>query len=76
MFRAIICSSSGGQIVYIQHLVSSLSISGRGGRAVHRLRELCDAKQAKQIYQYKKAKIKFYKNNAAIWYNETYKVKQ
>jgi len=39
MFRAIICSSSGGQIVYIQDIVSSLSISGRGGRAVHRLRE-------------------------------------
>jgi len=39
MFRAILCSSSGGQIVCIQHLVSSLSMSGRGGRAVHRLRE-------------------------------------
>jgi len=29
MFRAISCSSSGGQIVFIQHLVSSLSISDR-----------------------------------------------
>ena len=27
MFRAISCSSSGGQIVLIQHLVSSLSVS-------------------------------------------------
>jgi hypothetical protein len=35
MFRAIICSPSGGQIVYIQHLVSSLSIGERGGRALH-----------------------------------------
>jgi hypothetical protein len=39
MFRAKICSSSGGKIVYIQHLVSSLSIHERGGSAVHRLRE-------------------------------------
>jgi hypothetical protein len=37
MFRAILCSSSGGQIVCIQHTVSSLSMSGRGGRAVHTL---------------------------------------
>ena len=35
MFRAISCSSSGGQIVLIQHLVSSLSVSDR---PVHRLR--------------------------------------
>jgi hypothetical protein len=32
MFRALLCSSSGGQIVLIQHLVSSLSV---GGRPVH-----------------------------------------
>jgi hypothetical protein len=36
MFRAIFCSSSGGQIVLIQHLVSSLSVSDR---PVHRLRK-------------------------------------
>jgi len=29
MFRAILCSSSGGQIVLLQHLVSSLSVNGR-----------------------------------------------
>ena len=29
MFRATPCSSSGGQIVLIQHLVQSLSLSGR-----------------------------------------------
>jgi len=29
MFRAISCSSSGGQIVLIQHMVSSLSVSDR-----------------------------------------------
>ena len=29
MFRAISCSSSGGQIVLIQRLVSSLSVSDR-----------------------------------------------
>ena len=36
MFRAISCSSSGGQIVSIQHLVSSLSVSDC---PVHRLRK-------------------------------------
>jgi hypothetical protein len=35
-FRAISCSSSGGQIVLIQHLVSSLPVSDR---PVHRLRQ-------------------------------------
>jgi len=29
MFRAIPCSSSGGQIILTQHLVSSLSVSDR-----------------------------------------------
>jgi hypothetical protein len=36
MFRAISCSSSGGQIVLIQHLIWSLSISDR---PVRRLRD-------------------------------------
>jgi len=31
MFRAVLCSSSGGQILCIQHMVSSLSMSDRGG---------------------------------------------
>ena len=30
--------------------------------------KICNAKQAKQIFQYKKIKIKLHKNNAAIWY--------
>ena len=34
------------------------------------------AKQAKQIFQYKNIKIKLYKNNAAIWYNKTCRIKQ
>jgi len=29
MFRALLCSSSGGSIVYVQHLVPSQSVSGR-----------------------------------------------
>ena len=29
MFRAVLCSSSGGQIVLLQHLVLSLSVNGR-----------------------------------------------
>ena len=40
MFRALYCSSSGGWIVLMQHLVSSLSVSGR---PVHRLRGNCRA---------------------------------
>jgi len=39
MFRAVLCLSSGGQIVCIQHMVSLLSMSGHGGCAVYRLRE-------------------------------------
>ena len=39
LFGAVLCSSSGGQIVCVQLMVSSLSMSGRGGRAVHWLRE-------------------------------------
>ena len=38
MFWAISCSSSGGQIVLIQHLVLSLSVSDH---SVHRLRKNC-----------------------------------
>jgi len=29
MFRALLFSSSGGSVVYVQHLVPSLSVSGR-----------------------------------------------
>jgi len=36
MFRALLCSSSGGKIVLLQHLVSSLFL---GDCSVHRLRE-------------------------------------
>jgi len=35
MFQAVLCLSSGSQIVLLQNLVSSLSVNGR---AVHRLR--------------------------------------
>jgi len=34
MFRALLCSSSGGSIVYVQHLLPSFSMSGR--TAAHR----------------------------------------
>ena len=42
MFRALLCSSSGGSIVCVQHLVPSLSVSGRTLqwlRELHWLRE-------------------------------------
>ena len=32
--------------------------------------KLCNAEQAKRVYQYKNIKLKLYKNNAAIWYNK------
>ena len=38
--------------------------------------KLCNAQQAKQVYQYKNTKIKLYKNNAAIWYNKTCRARQ
>jgi len=31
---------------------------------------------AKQVYQYQNIKIKLYKNNAAIWYKKTCRIKQ
>ena len=36
--------------------------------------KICVAKQAKQIFHYKKIKIKLYKNNAAIWFNKTCRI--
>jgi hypothetical protein len=38
--------------------------------------KLCIAEQAKWVYQYKNSKIKLYKNNAAIWYNNTCTARQ
>ena len=38
--------------------------------------EICDAKQAKQVHQYKNTNIKLYKSNGAIWYNKTCRIKQ
>jgi len=46
MLRAISCSSSGGQIVLIQHLVSSLLVSDR---PVHRLRKNANGQLDTQI---------------------------
>jgi len=36
--------------------------------------KICFAKQAKQIFHYKKIKIKLYKNNPAIWFNKTCRI--
>ena len=36
--------------------------------------KLCNAEQTKRVYQYKNIKLKLYKNNAAIWYNEICRV--
>jgi len=50
MFRAISCSSSGGQIVLTQHLVSSLSVSDL---PMHKLRKnwvLCQPGHRKVTY--------------------------
>ena len=34
-----------------------------------------DAKEAKEIYNYKNIKRKLYRTNAAIWYNKIYRQK-
>ena len=39
------CSSSGGHIVYMQHMVLSLSTGVRGGLSVHSLSENCVHRQ-------------------------------
>jgi len=36
MFRVVLCLSSGGQIVLLQHLVSSLSVNGLQYAALNR----------------------------------------
>jgi len=38
--------------------------------------KICIVKQAKQIFHYKKINIKLHKNNAAIWFNKTCRIKQ
>ena len=71
MFRAIICSSSGGKIGHIQHLLSSPSISGRGGRAVHRLREdylnLCNVRPPRPLIESDDTKCCAYNFTAWGW---------
>jgi len=47
MFRAVLCSSSGAQIVLLQHLVSSLSVNGR---TVRRLRADCSLLSTGVLY--------------------------
>jgi hypothetical protein len=48
MFRAISCSSSGGQIVLKQHLISSLSVSDG---PVYRLRKNCLAVLSQPVHR-------------------------
>jgi hypothetical protein len=64
MFRTISCSSSGGQIALIQHLVSSLSVSDR---PVHRLRENCSSLWR----MWKKCWIAFWMYLANKFHNKT-----
>jgi hypothetical protein len=76
MFRAISCSSLGSQIVLIQHLVSSMSVSDS---PVHRLRKkfVMQNKQNRCINtRTSKQNCVPRKNNAAIWYNKTCRIKQ
>jgi hypothetical protein len=37
--------------------------------------KICNAKQARQIYQYKKIKTTLYKYSGAIWHNKTCRIK-
>ena len=47
MFRALTCPSSGGKIVFTQHLVSSFSVNGC---TVHRLKADCSAVCSQPVY--------------------------
>jgi len=47
MFQAALCSSSGGQIVLLQQLVSSLSVNGR---TVYQLRADCSPVSTSILY--------------------------
>ena len=55
MFRALLCSSSGGKNCIIQHLVSSHSV---GDRPVHRLREFSLNLCLKHVEEYNKLIMK------------------
>jgi len=44
--------------------------------AIHINIKICTAKQSKEVYLYKTIKTKLYKNNAAIWFNKTCRIKQ
>jgi hypothetical protein len=50
-FQAVLCSSSGGQIVCIQRTLSSLSVSGRGGRTVHRFLNMCTVRPPRPLIE-------------------------
>ena len=61
MFRALTCPSSGGKIVFTQHLVSSLSVNGCTGhqyiRIVNELKN-CALKLVNEIILYYDARSK------------------
>ena len=64
MFRALPCSSSGGlrrNCIYMQPLVSSLSAGDCLVMHGQPIIKICNVKQARQIHQHKKIKIKLYK---------------
>jgi len=71
MFRASSAHLQEDTVVYMQHMVLSLSVRVPGGLSVHSF-SVCDAKQ---VYHYKNIKLKLYKNNTAIWFNKTCKAK-
>jgi hypothetical protein len=75
MFRAYLRLSSGGQNC------TSIASGVKTDYYCTRMHgqqnvKICVAKQAKQVYLYKTIKMKFYKNNAAIWFNKTCRIKQ
>jgi len=72
MFRALPCSSSGGLCHNCIQAASGIVTLCRWLSCAL----VKNAKQARQIHQYKKIKIKLYKNNTAIWYNKTCRIKQ
>jgi hypothetical protein len=65
-FEHPLCSSSGESIVLIQYLVYVTVCRWLSSVQVW----------MEQTHQYKNIKTKLYKNNAAIWYNKTCRMKQ
>jgi hypothetical protein len=76
MFRATMGPLSGETTVFMRHLVLVILCGWLSITHGQQNIKFGNAKQAKQIRQYKNTKTKLYKTNAAVWYNKTCRLKQ